>query len=221
MKTTTTPMAAGLLLASLLITACGTANDSPEPEEETQEATEQQAEQQNDPRAWFEEHCPLVTVPVEEEETGDQVGTAMIQGPMRPPAGIADSSADLRIFTYDEIAGEMVSEGELSPDDLICFEQDMGDPERQMDHETEVADEVWDGDSGFIEVRDPHNEDGIWLAESFLITENTRKGVHIEENGADEPCETDWSAATDIIPTEEAEQTDEPITSIHVIGADC
>lgn len=214
MSTKTTPLAASVLLIGLLATAC-TSDDNPE-----QEPAET-AEQQNDPRAWFEEHCPMVTAPVEDEETGEQVGTAMIQGPMRPPAGIADSSAGLRTFTYDEIGDEMVSEGELSPDDLICLEQDMGDPERQMDHNTEVADEVWDGESSFTEVRNPHNEDGIWVAERFQITTNTANGILLEETSPDEQCEADWSAATDITPTEEADHTDEPITPISMIGDDC
>lgn len=215
MSTKTTQLAASVLLIGLLSTACTTNDDNPD--QEVAEA----AEQQNDPKSWFEEHCPLVTAPVEDEETGEELGTVMTQGPMRPPSGIADSSAELRTFTYDEISGEMVSEGALSPDDVICFEQDIGDPERQMDHETEVADEVWDGESSFTQFRDPHNEDGIWVAESFLVTQTTRKGVHIDENTANEPCEADWSAATDMIPTEDAEHSEEPISPIHVIGDDC
>ena len=214
MSTKTTPLAASVLLIGLLSTSC-TPND-----ENSEREDAEAAEQQNDPRAWFEEHCPMVTAPVEDEDTGEELGTAMIQGPMRPPAGIADSSADLRTFTYDEIGDEMVPEGELSPDDLICFEQDIREPDRQMDHDTEVADEVWDGESGFTEFRDPHNEDGIWVAESFTVPQNNL-GVSLEGNSADEPCETDWSAATDIIPTDEAEHTDEPVTPTVMVGDDC
>lgn len=191
MKTRKTAAVAGVLLLAATTASCGSNND----------------------QAWFADNCRAQTADVHEkvdastgELSGEITGKAMTQGAIRPPTA-NDGTEPIGLYTYDEGSEKMVQEGELEDGDLVCFEQDLGNQDRekrvdQGDIEGDLNQEEWA--TQFAKVRSPQHPDGIWVAHDFGMSSYLGAGFDTTANW--EECAREWAPATDITPLDEAAQ---------------
>lgn len=183
-------------------------------------------EQAPDPKEWFAQECPAQTAQVREadpstqEPTGAVVGTALVQGAIRAPAGLESSAESIRYLRLDEMSHDLVPLGEMAAGEVVCFEQDLRLPERRLDADTPVRGEAWDGGEHFTRVRTPEHPQGVWIDWKFSGVKTAPGGFMVGEDTA--ACAEEWSAAVDITPLEEGATNQESIIPLNVATAeDC
>lgn len=221
-KIATTATATGLL-AALALTACG---DDPETTEEPEAAEPDHTE-------WFTENCPAEVNNIREDydttgddmiPEGDVVGEAMLQGAIRPPAALDNSTEEIGLYTYDELSEEMVLETTATSDDLFCFDQGIATErdDRQIRVDShQITGEAHDEDSdqSFTELRSPDYPDGIWVPINFTsMSESRGGGFEVSEEWGE--CSLEWSPATDITPVDDAPEAEREVVGTSVISPD-
>jgi hypothetical protein len=179
-----------------------------------------------DSSAWFAQNCPAQVAPVREADPatqrplGQPVGTALVQGAIRPPAALGASAETIRYLRFDEMADELVPAGQVQADDLICFEQGLRAPDRRLDSDTPVRGAGWVGGEHFTQVRTPQHPDGVWIDWKFPGVESAPGAFMVGDAGA--ACPGDWSAALDVTPVTDGTTEKEGIIPLNVTTAeDC
>lgn len=181
-------------------------------------------------QAWFEDNCQAQTAdvykkvdPATGELSGDVTGKAMTQGAIHPPAGLTESTARIGLFSYDENSEKMVQEGELESSDLVCFEQSLGNQDREKkvdraDIEGELNQDEWT--TQFTKVRSPDYPEGIWVAHDFGMSSYLGAGFDVDGDWGE--CAKEWAPATDITPFDAAGDGDKGIGDYYKhSSADC
>lgn len=173
--------------------------------------------------AWFEQHCPGQGAEVREadpetqESVGDLVGTAMVQGAIRPPSSVGSKAEVIRYLDLEESTDELVPVGEVQSGDVVCFEQGLRAPERRLGADTPVRGAAWDGSLLFTKVRSPEYPDGVWIDWKFSGVETAPGAFLVDGSGVE--CAGEWTAAVDMTPLDGAEGLEESIIPLNVTGA--
>lgn len=177
-------------------------------------------------REWFAQECPARTAqvrqadPETQQPTGEAVGTALVQGAIRAPAGLASSTESIRYLRLDEMADVLVPAGEMQAGEVICFEQELRATDHRLDSDTPVHGTAWEGGEHFTKVRTPEHPEGIWIDWKFSGVQTAPGGFLVGETG--EACAGEWSAALDITPAAEGAVEEESIIPLNVSGPeDC
>lgn len=198
----------GVMLLGYTATACG-GNDA-------------------DAQNWFAENCPAQISHVTEaddpdaealgENEGQTVEQAVSQGAVRPPQDIDDSTLRIGLYEYDELSETMTQEGEVSADDVFCFEQSLIDRRmtfrgNEIEGDIDHPQDVW-----FMEMRSPEHPEGIWVSERFSLGQGSIGGWDTAHDWSE--CTSEWVPATDITPLDEAGDGDSELSSATVSQAD-
>lgn len=150
-------------------------------------------------KAWFSENCPLQTADVKEtvvqgKPGGKTVGTAIVQGPIKPPAALSDSSQTIGLYTQDKLSGELQEHSELSVSDVFCM-----DPRLQNDPSRRITNPATQQSYTFL--RSPKFPEGIWVGQD---SSDLPRGFFVEATSV-QTCEKEWWLATDLVNIDEAQ----------------
>lgn len=164
--------------------------------------------------AWYEENCEVRVADVREkfehgEPTGEVIGRAMTQGPIKPPAALDDSAHErFGLYISDELSGAMELQREVSASDVFCLEPGIADPDRRVSIDTREHDiegdlhgDVYEAD--FTLLRSEEYPEGIWVG---IPISALPSGIEITED-MPEQCNLQWwpAGGIDYDSTTEAE----------------
>lgn len=178
--------------------------------------------------AWYEENCAAEVSDVREQfeqgqPTGDVIGTAMTQGPIKPPAGLEESEhAKIGLYTYDELSDTMELEREIDSDDTFCLEQSIREQDQRLaldpsrsTVEGDLHDEGYE-EVDFTQLRSADYPEGIWVG---LDIDQLPQSLEITDN-MPEQCELQWWSADGVDFTTAAKGEDKTGSTL-VRAEDC
>lgn len=200
-------IAAALFLIASTATACA-AND-------------------NSDQEWFAENCATQTADIREsivqgKPGGAVVGTAIVQGPIKPPSGLDESTQKIGLYTYDKASAQMIQEGEIKSADPYCLEPitdknadlRMSLPQSQVEGDLQKD----QNEADFTMLRSPKYPEGIWVG---LHISNLPKGFSVDDKLEDQ-CPLSWWPSTDISPVGDAIKIDSEVAKYALTTAsDC
>lgn len=151
-----------------------------------------------DAKTWFADNCPTQTADVRKtvvqgKPGGETVGTAIVQGPIKPPAALGDSTQVIGLYTQDKLSGELQEHGELSESDTFCM-----DPELKNDPSRRITNPATQQSYTFL--RSPKFPEGIWVGQD---SSELPRGFLVEGTSV-EKCEKEWWLAPELVNIDQA-----------------
>lgn len=174
----TPALAATLILIAATATACG-ANT-------TSGTSDAKA------KTWFTENCPTQTTNIREsivqgKPGGATLGTAIIQGPINPPAALDESTKKIGLYTQDKLTGQMNEQTQLKSTDTLCL-----DPQTRKDTTKRITNP--ETQQNYTYMRSPEYSEGIWVG---VDMSELPEGFSVDEK-LTEKCDLSWWPAMGI-----------------------
>lgn len=205
----------------LVLTGCDSADeeqdDDPAADMEDSDRAEEgdgdsAVEQQ---QRWFEDQCPVLVVELEggEGEASDDAALGLLEGPIRPPADLSESTEHVGIYSHDEVSDELVYEREVESGDVLCMldQEDYETPTNIGEDTIRDFPEDERLNRGMTWVTHPEYEEGVWV--EYRPQPGAEGPLGLTLDTGDEECPKGWAAATDMFDVDEAEQADGPVSS--------